>query len=221
MTMKILDIYIYKGYEFEIIAFQDNYELNLEELGLEAVMNCTDCIRGYTATYTFDSGNFKLIELIVSQEKEFPIINNVIPEEYYENYSDSEFDFSELDELENIYQGDEESISINKDEDYCEIKVKVYKNLNLLINYTGSILIGSNYMTSKYSRWYKEPYGYSEVYELTFDAGSVVDVKYRTKYMRKVRTTINRLGRKKVLEEIGLDKFIKEIFNLDYDILLA
>ena len=63
-------------------------------------------------------------------------------------------------------------------------------------------------MTSKYSRWYKEPYGYSEVYELTFDAGSVVDVKYRTKYMRKVRTTINRLGRKKVLEEIGLDKFI-------------
>ena len=153
MTMKIPYIYIYKGYEFEIIAFQDNYELNLEELGLEPVMNCTDCIRGYTATYTFDSVNFKLIELIVSQEKEFPIINNVIPEEYYENYSDSEFDFSELDELENIYQGDEESISINKDEDYCEIKVKVYKNLNLLINYTGSILIGSNYMYNVLYNW--------------------------------------------------------------------
>ena len=67
-------------------------------------MNCTDCVRGYTATYTLDSSNFKLIQLIVSQEK--------------------------------------------------------------------------------------------------------------------IRTTINRLGRKKVLEEISLDKCIKEIFNLDYDILL-
>lgn len=220
MTMQIPDIYIYKGSEFEIIAFQDNYELNLEELGLEPVMNCTNCIRGYTATYTFDRGNFELIELIVSQEKEFPVINNVIPEEYYEDYGDIELDFSQLDELENICQGDEESISINKDEDYCENKVKIYKDLNLLINYTGSILIGSNYMTSKYSRWYKEAYGYSLVYELAFNAGSVVDVKYRTKDMRKVRTTINRLGRKKVLEEIGLDKCIKEIFNLDYDILL-
>ena len=95
------------------------------------------------------------------------------------------------------------------------------KCVNLLINYTGSILIGSNYMTSKYSRWYKEPYGYSEVYEVAFNAGSLTEIKYRTKDMRKVRTTINRLGRKKVLEEIGLDKFIKEIFNLDYDILLA
>ena len=79
MTMQIPDIYIYKWNEFEIIAFQDNCELNLEELGLEPVMNSTDCVRGYTATYTFDSGNFKLIELIVSQEKEFPVINNVIP----------------------------------------------------------------------------------------------------------------------------------------------
>lgn len=49
MTMEIPDIYIYKGNEFEIIAFQDNCELNLEELGLEPVMNSTDCVRGYTA----------------------------------------------------------------------------------------------------------------------------------------------------------------------------
>mgnify|MGYP006874794248 FL=1 len=76
-------------------------------------------------------------------------------------------------------------------------------------------------MTNKYSRFFKEPYGYSEVYEVAFNAGSLTEIKYRTKDMRKVRTTINRLGRKKVLEEIGLDKFIKEIFNLDYDILLA
>ena len=223
MTMQIPDIYIYKGNEFEIIAFQDNCELNLEELGLEPVMNSTDCVRGYTATYTFDSGNFKLIELIVSQEKEFPVINNVIPEEYYENYDDIEFDFIELDEfdeMENVYQDYEESNYINVDNDYCPIKVKIYKNLNLLINYTGSILIGRNYMTNKYSRFFKEPYGYSEVYEVAFNAGSLTEIKYRTKDMRKVRTTINRLGRKKVLEEIGLDKFIKEIFNLDYDILL-
>ena len=68
MTMQIPDIYIYKGNEFEI-AFQDNCELNLEELGLEPVMNSTDCVRGYTATYTFDSGNFKLIEDIILQKK--------------------------------------------------------------------------------------------------------------------------------------------------------
>ena len=74
MTMQIPDIYIYKGNEFEIIDFQDNCELNLEELGLEPVMNSTDCVRGYTATYTFDSGNFKLIEDIILQKKKIILV---------------------------------------------------------------------------------------------------------------------------------------------------
>lgn len=60
--MQLPDIYIYKRNEFEIIASQNDYELNLEELGLEPVMNSTDCIRGYTAKYTFDSGKFELME---------------------------------------------------------------------------------------------------------------------------------------------------------------
>lgn len=222
MTMQISDSYIYKGKDYDLIATGTNFDFEIEVLGLKPVMISSDCLRGYEATYTIENGLFQLKDLIVSQDEEFPVINGVDAGEHsaylYEDFVMECFDIEEFEENDSINESNDITTLV-EEEDY-KIQEKIYKDVNLTIDYTGSILLGSEFMTTKYCRYEKQPYGYSEVYEVILDQGKVVEVKYRSKEMRQVRTTVNRLGRRKVLEEIGLDKCIKEIFDLDYELML-
>ncbi len=59
----------------------------------------------------------------------------------------------------------------------CRMGMRLYKNLNILLSYSGIITIGKNLKSMFHGRAFIGPHAYKVTYELTFENGVLLDSK--------------------------------------------
>jgi hypothetical protein len=158
MSSQIKDKFIYKRTEYTVsdIEFPDTF-ININSLlGFNPRKFSTACYRGYVATFALYKNKLILKKLYTNNgneiDREIPAINNKVPE-----------------------------ISIRKgliDELKNTLRDFTYTNINLKIQYTGSIIITKDFIQERYvHRGFQSPLSYNTVIQLTFNIGQLITEK--------------------------------------------
>ena len=101
----------------------------------------------------------------------------------------------------------------------------LYKNLNILENYTGSLMLGSGTLLKYISNLgYADAYAYKEVIEVDFIDGKIVNITDYSKEVEEVRKTI--VERKNEFTPLSFtkdkldpeaEKILEQTFSLRYE----
>jgi len=140
--------------------------LDIYSLGIKPTEFSTACWRGFIATYAINRGKLVLKKLYTNNgneiKNEAPLINNKSPE-----------------------------ISVPKGliDGYKDTwKEFTYKNINLLVPYTGSILITKDFIFGRYVHMgFQSPFSYEIVIQLTFKDGKLISAKDLSDIAKSIR----------------------------------
>jgi hypothetical protein len=140
--------------------------LDIYSLGIKPTEFSTACWRGFVATYATNRGKLVLKKLYTNNgneiKNEAPLINNKSPE-----------------------------ISVPKglvDEYKDTWKEFTYKNINLPIPYSGSIIITKDFIWDKYVHMgFQSPFSYEIVMQLTFKDGKLITSKNLSNIAKSIR----------------------------------
>ena len=92
-----------------------------------------------------------------------------------------------------------------------------YKNINLKTNYTGTLLIATDFIDSMYVHMgFQSPLSFEMVFELEFKEGKLINQKELSNAMKKYRKKGISDGKLKPQDD--LMKWIDRTFSLDYDL---
>jgi hypothetical protein len=200
MTAQMNDKFIFhrKGYALSAIEFPDKF-LDIYSLGFKPTEFSTACWRGYIAAFSIYKKNLVLKDLYTNNgndlKNEAPKLNNKLPE-----------------------------ISINENWVNEEIKTKrrefTYSDINLIIPYTGSILITRDFIRGLYVHMgFQSPFKYKTVIQLTFDNGKFKSSKNISKIAKLIRENKFKVSERNYDDdEISTLKWINDCFDLSYDI---
>ncbi|WP_196892786.1 hypothetical protein [Aureivirga marina] len=97
---------------------------------------------------------------------------------------------------------------------------KTYENINLKIDFTGSILIGKDFIRDLYVHMGFHPaWKYETVFEFTFENGNLKKQENLSDKMSEIRQEWSKLKNKKGEETISfdLDEWIKKTFDQKYN----
>lgn len=140
MTIQINDKFLYNGYEYHITAVEypsDFFDIN--DYGLEPTKGSADCLRGYIATFALNDKKLVLKQLETNngnKEKfEAPPINNKHPEIIITR------GLNLLEQIKNHTILRNSKSWKTTIENYGNWKEYLYKDVDLMLNYTGSIII--------------------------------------------------------------------------------
>jgi hypothetical protein len=187
MTAQINDRFNYKGKSYRISAIQYPEKFfNIKKLKIKHQWINTACRRGYVAEFSIYENNLALTTLMTNvHRKTKPIaINGIMPR-----------------------------IDIDNDKDY-EFREWDYQNINLKLNYSGSIIITDGFIRERYVHMgFQSPFSYEVVIELSFKDGVLIksnDMSQIAKQMRETQTSkIDKSG----FKCLG---WIADCFDLDY-----
>jgi hypothetical protein len=141
--------------------------LDIYSLGIRPTEFSTACWRGFVATYAINRKKLVLKKLYTNNgneiKNEAPLINNKSPE-----------------------------ISVPKglvDEYKDTWKEFTYKNINLFIPYTGSILVTKDFILGRYVHMgFQSPFSYEIVIQLTFKDGKLISSKDLSDIAKSIRS---------------------------------
>ncbi|MEJ6467231.1 hypothetical protein [Fusobacterium ulcerans] len=112
-----------------------------------------------------------------------------------------------------------------KGNDMISLGHHLYKNLNILENYTGSLMLGSGTLLKYISNLgYADAYAYKEVIEVDFIDGKIVNITDYSKEVEEVRKTI--VERKNEFTPLSFtkdkldpeaEKILEQTFSLRYE----
>lgn len=158
MSSQIKDKFIYKRTEYTISVIESPetfIDIN-SLLGFGPRKFSTACYRGYVATYALYKNKLILKKLYTNNgnniDNKIPAINNKLPK-----------------------------ISIREgliDEFKSTLRDFTYENINLKIQYTGSIIITKGFIMERYVHMgFQSPLSYKTVMQLTFNNGLLISTK--------------------------------------------
>lgn len=155
MTAQIEDTFIHKRKSYSISAIQTPSDFfNIQKIGIDPEGTSTACWRGYVAEFSIHEDKLVLKNLDTnnSNGKAFPIaINGVMPE---------------IEKSEGLVEA------------YKEHREWHYKNVNLILPYTGGILITDKFIRNRYIHMgFQSPLSYEVVIELYFENGVLIKEK--------------------------------------------
>jgi hypothetical protein len=141
--------------------------LDIYSLGFKPTEFSTACWRGYIATYAIYKNNLVLKNLYTNNgsdlKNEAPKLNNKLPE----------------------ISIDEEWVSEETRKNRREFK---YRNVNLPVLYTGSIIITKDFIWDKYIHMgFQSPFSYEIVIQLTFKDGKIISSKNLSDIAKSIR----------------------------------
>ncbi|MCL2063415.1 MAG: hypothetical protein FWG98_03450 [Candidatus Cloacimonetes bacterium] len=195
MTAQSPDIFLLNRVKHELSAIENiNSFLDIYSLGFEPEAVTTACWRGYIATYSIYRNRLvlKKLETNNGNKKDFipPLLNSKEP-------------------IVICPYGD--------NEEYNSWKDYIYNNVNLFINYTGSILITKDFIWKFYVHMgFQNPISYNIVKELTFEEGYLLatnDLSDIASLLRKDKI----INAKNEMKERNLLKWIYECFDISYE----
>lgn len=166
MTAQISDLFVHQGREFDLAGISEGELFSPEALGIKPIGHCTDCYRGYQATFAVLDGRLVLNTLLVSLYTEGsdryepligPRINGVSPVRD-----------KERDDFNNIYE-----------------------NICQPISYSGGVLIARKFISELYEHMgFHPPWKYRVVWELLFEDGRFTKANDCSTRMTEVRERI-------------------------------
>ena len=156
MTAQIGDIYKYGKKEYRIVAMSAGMPFNPKYYGLEPHPSSTACYRGYWCEYSVDDEKLVLKNMYMfNMDDNYPPLNGieVAPQEYEECW------------------GSKPGMKgIQKITVPAYMGHRAYKELNMLIPYTGKILLGDGFMHEYYIHMgFQRAWAYKKLIEFVFD----------------------------------------------------
>lgn len=204
MTVQIGDIYRYQNKKFTIVAMSSLNIFNPRSFGLEPHTGATVCWRGYWCEYDIVDDELRLKDLyLFNADGNYPPING------------TEVSNQEFEEYES-YRGNKKK---------CEkVKIpanfghRVYRDINMLIPYSGRILLGNEFMDEYYIHMgFQRGWAYRKLIELVFEEGILMecnDISYIAEEKREAIKQGNIDLR--LLGNENISKFVEDSFSLDY-----
>lgn len=163
MTAQINDKLSFNKSDFDIVAIEnpENF-FDFNKLNLNPIVTCSACWRGYIAIFAIDEDNNLILKHLYTNndDKEPPIINGV------------------------------EAFEINdwKENMYALAGNLAYENLNMPIPYTGSFLIGDNFIDELYVHMgFQHPFKYEYIEEFIFENGICIETRDLSKEAKERR----------------------------------
>ena len=191
MTAQIGDTFRYKKKEYNIVALSAPIQFQPEQYGLIPEPINTACWNGYWCDYNINSDGIFLEHLYINtKDGIYPKINGADPDKEGRN---KKLNFQ--------YMGHHK-----------------YSNLHIRIEYTGKILVGSDFISDYYIHMgYQRPWSYEKLLELIFEEGVLLDTIDHSDFAGQLRAREDLQNVLPVKKEDIL-KFIEDSFSLDMDV---
>ena len=197
MTAQISDIFKYQNEDYSVVAVSKVIPFKPENFGLEPQMSSTACWRGYWCEYNIINDKFLLNKLYFhNMEGNYPPFNGVevSPQEFVDSV---------------VYNLNDKKSRIEKSPAHSGHRL--YKNVNLLIPYTGKIMLGKGFL-SEYCihMGFQRGWAYEKLIELSFENGKLVDYKDLSHKAKEQREILENHRNEK---DNNSEKSLKEIFE--------
>jgi len=192
MTAQMKDKFIFRRREYTVSAVEDPDDLiNIHALGFNPSMFSTACYRGYIAGFSIYKNSLALKNLYTNNGSDLknsaPVLNKTSPR------------------------------IIIKETWPEEVKKQrrefVYENINLKIQYTGSVLITKDFIQDKYVHMgFQSPINYENIIQLTFDNGLLIlerDFSQTAKLIREKKLDVPK-------EDRNIFAWIDDCFDISY-----
>jgi len=172
MTAQADDRIFYNDYEYRISAVQYPQALfDIKSLGISPIWESTACYRGYEATFSVLEGSLVLKSLDTNNGNNGSakpvVINGFLPDVINPN-------------------------SVN--EDFIDFRLWRYRDINLPIPYTGSILISDNFIDDRYVHGgHQSVINHDTVIKLKVVDGSLIEEKDISDYIAYLRKRVDDL----------------------------
>jgi hypothetical protein len=186
MTAQFSDIFIFKDVKFELAAFSSDEPFEPEEYQMQPTGRFTSCWRGFLCIYALKENNLILKDLSIN---------------LYDETNKTERISLRGPELNSV-----KPIAPDPEEKHWFFNNN-YQNVDLMLDYSGGMLIGNDFIEELYVHMGFHPaWKYKEVFELDFEKGillSAVDKSHEMDVLRKhfqkmnIEPEINRIRNKK------------------------
>lgn len=191
MTAQVGDSYSYQGENYSIIAMSVPMTFLPQKYGMVPSPRCTACWNGYWCEYEISEEGMILKNLFIHTENDYyPEVNGV---SVCKKKNQEKKDFS--------YMGHHK-----------------YENINLPMEYTGKIVVGSGFLREYYIHMgYQRAWAYEKVFELCFENGKLISKEDHSKIVAKVREEAKQDPqefRKKIYKDP--QEFVEESFSLEW-----
>lgn len=200
MTGQINDIFKHKRNKYNLVALSEPIGFEPKEYGLEPHASCTACWRGYWCEYDIRDDGLYLDKLFLhNEEDKYPVFNGITAVA------------PGFEELECI---DGSSNKRGKRKFTKNMGHWTYDNVNLLIPYTGKILLGDKFLQEYYIHMgYQQAFAYETLVEFVFDNGKLVETIDHSNTVKKMRESMDL---EELVDRNDLNKFVNDSFSLDY-----
>ncbi|WP_417394204.1 hypothetical protein [Gimesia chilikensis] len=209
MTAQVSDVFYYQDESYSLAAISDGCLFDPSRLGLEPSGVITCCWRGYVAEFSLLDTRLVLQNLYSNlyehdnegtdgQRQSGPEINGMLPR------------YPEAGEMED----EDDSVKFNE---YVGFK-NWYENLKYPIEYSGGLLIATDFIWELYLHMGFQPFWkYERVVELIFDKGGLIKEQDYSCQMQEIRQRVQAL-----LDQVHeLNERAKENDKLVHDSVLA
>jgi hypothetical protein len=201
MTAQIPDEFRYEGEVFSMVGMNGEGLYVPQDFGLKPRMASTGCYRGYILTFDCVDGKLILDRMDVNCE-EAHIINGVEPVPGALTFS-AEAREKLPDEL----------------KEYRRFKF-AYSNLGLKTKFTGSLLLGKDFIESMYVHMgFQRPMSFKTVLEIQVQDGDIIVVNDLSEKMEELRERNQyKDARPDSMDQDDVHDWVEKSFSLDYEI---
>jgi hypothetical protein len=189
MTAQVNDSFVFDNISYSVSAVESPKTFfNILSLGIKPVGPDTSCKRGYVAIFSINNEKLVLNSLFTNNgfqiENEAPLINGKLPK-----------------------------ISIPKDYNDTTWWEFTYEDINLIMNYTGSILITKDFIDDMYVHLgFQSPISYNIVIQLIFNDGNLISSKDLSDIAALMRKGKTKTAKKKMKEK-NIVQWIDDCFR--------
>jgi hypothetical protein len=191
-TGQVNDKFIYNNTEYSVSAIEyPETFFDIYSFGIKPKMFSTANYRGYKATFAINNSKLVLDKLHTNNgnkiENEAPLINNKLPK------------ISNPKGLVEEYKNSWREF--------------IYEDIDLIIHYTGSIIITKDFIRGRYVHMgFQSPVNYNVVIQLTFNDGQLVSSNDLSSVAASIREDKIELAEKNISKE----QWINDCFNISY-----
>lgn len=202
MTAQIGDIYKHKNKEYSIVAMSAPINFKPQDYGLNPQSRSTGCWKGYWCEYHIEDDKLLLKNFFMfNRSGDYPLLNGVgVVEQTYHEALRFGLDGK-----------NPKKIMIEDHMGHRE-----YRNVNLPINYTGKILVGSDFIKDYYIHMgYQRAWAYKTLIEFVFEEGKLTETIDHSNMAEKIRSEL-KTGTKDIdNERKNIPIFVMKSFSLD------
>ena len=188
MTAQIGDKFNFNGEMHSIVAMSAPLRFNPGKYGIMPESACTACWRGFWCVYNITDEGIFLNELYINSHNDrYPEIEGILPEK-----------------------------DPNGEGDLKYMGHHVYKNLNIKMNFSGKLLVGSGFISKYYIHMgFQRAWAYEVLTELVFDEGNLIETNDHSDIAADLR---KKIGTAKVFPSSFFPKrdFVSDSFSLEY-----